>query len=447
MPIDSVHTRVAWGGTHAGIPGGWQRDTNFDEKFLQGDDQTYAAPANAGGAHDHGGVTVPHTHTAGAHSHSFSAVAAGPASGTSIKQSVSGLPDVIPYISPFTHPHGSITSPATQITYANQTMTVANDTPLPPYKKVIVIRPNNRWVDIPDDGICYTDEAVNPTGFDNHLLLSAMFARGAANGADADFGAFGSADHDHGGSTNAHTHTDTAHSHIAIASGLPPRGLRIESLVGAPTTAVMKLKHHNVSMVIKTLSDVSTDNTAATGTASNSPDYIKLKPIQNTSGAATTPIGVIAAFVGDVGAGEVPDNWQICDGNGDTFDCRDRQILGTIVNGEIGDTDVDDGVDTINNQTHTIAGAHGHTHTAAHNHTAHSGPIGGNLRNNTSPTNLVVGIIPLHTHVWNVTTTTPIMGTSAVTISAVDGRSAYRTVVWIKKLSASPQKPTMMSNF
>lgn len=452
MGIDSVNTRVLWSGTVAALANkpGWTRDDACDGRFLQGDDETYTGPSNAGGSHTH--TNSSHTHVGISHTHTFSGALAAPSSGVDIQQSASGLNDVVARTPPGgVHDHRSATSVSSTITYSSTSLTIASvdaDVSAPQYMQMIVIKPNDQWQDIPDDANCYTDETTAPTGFANDLFLSGLYVRGADAAGDGG-GTGGFVEHDHGTPAD-HDHDPALHLHLLSQVGTPSRAYQLQSNTGGTQTPVETLRHHDVTLMNKALADVSSDSAGATAASSNDPDYIKLRGIKNTSGVAATPVGVIAAFVGDVTAapdsGGIPPNWIICDGDGGlTEDCTDRQILSTTVNGDIGKTDVDDGVDTINSHTNAIAGTHNHTHTGPHDHTPNQSERPGHLRTVASPTNGVVGAA--HNHSWLVGTSIPQMLSASVTVDTADGRTAYRTVVWIKKISASPTAPRALSTW
>lgn len=425
MGVDSLDVRVFWPSTHASIPADWSRDTAFDEKFLQGDDSNYAGPANAGGSHEH--TDTGHTHTGNQHRHTFTGASAMPAV-TTIKQG-SGRADLAAFDPTWAHSHGLGYGAYQIITYQNEIVTIDTEDAMPPYMKLIVIKPDLVTKDIPDDAVCYTDETVLPTGFAKYAAIDDNFVRAPADGQDAALGGFGAATHDHDSPAGSHDHDIDVHGHDFAASG--PSNPSLPSLMGAPTTTVLAIRHHDVGMANQALSDLTATEVVVAATSSE-PAYIKLLGIQNTSGAATTPVGVIVAFVG--AAGTVPSNWQICDGNGDTIDCRDKQIWSTAADGEIGDTGGS------NTHTHTITGTHNHTH-GAHNHsTGGVNMSGARERTTGSPTeNVIPQIGGIHTHTWTINNATPTMQAASVTLSGTeDVRSAYRTVIWIKKLIERP---------
>lgn len=426
MGVGSLGVRVCWPKDDSGVdgvPSGWTRDTLCNDRFLQGADENYAGPANAGGSHDH--TANPHTHIGNPHRHGFTSAESAPAS-TDIKIGtrfpVAGF-DVLNE-----HSHTLANGAYSTIVYPNNIVTIDSEDAMPPYMKLIVIKPDRVTEDIPDDAVCYTDETALPTGFAKYAPLDDSFVRAPSDDADADLAGFGDATHDHNSPTHGHAPPDI-HDHTDALCGTSDPTQN--SLLGDPVVSVHHMAHHNVGMGTKVLPGPT--RTAVTVAATSSePAYIKLLGIQNTSGSPTTPVGVIVAFVG--AAGTVPSNWQLCNGVGDTLDCRDKQIWSTAADGEIGDVGGSD------EHTHTITGNHNHTH-SAHDHPTGSVTMTGIAARQTgTPSEKAIPQIGgIHTHTWTINTTVPTLQAAAVTLDGTeDVRSAYRTVIWIKKLIERP---------
>lgn len=423
MGVDSLDVRVFWPSTLGSIDPGWEQDAAFDDRFLQGDDAAYAAPADDGGVHGHTADPETHTHTGNPHTHVFSAGNAAPSTVT-VKFVTRGflwVPDAAPPTG--AHTHLSETSAGATITYQNKIVTINTTDALPPYRTMIVIKPKLVTADVPDDAVCFTDETPTgdglPTGFAKYAALDGRFVRGAnAGGANG-----GAATHDH--ASPGHDHDDDTHSHTQTISGDSDPAFR--TVTGTPEHITIPTKHHRVFLVGKVLNDVN-DRAITVDAFSSEPAYIELLGIQNTSGAATTPVGIIVAFVGD--ADDIPSNWQICDGNGDTLDCTDKQIKSTGVDGDVGDTG--------GNNTHThTSPTHDHTHAGGHNHTSNVTMYQAAVRQYEATLRNAPSA-GTHTHSWTIGMGTPTMQNTVVTMSTDDGRSAYRTVVWIKKLIERP---------
>lgn len=422
MGVDSLDVRVFWPSTSGSVDPGWSPDTAFVNKFLQGGDATYTGPADSGGIHSH--TADEHTHTGVAHTHSVSSAAVAPAATTVLMEDVNrGFDRVSLDDPPIQHSHSSSTSSAATITYQNETITINTTDAQPPYRTMVVIKPDLVTEDVPDDAVCFTDETPTgdglPTGFTKYAALDNRFVRGADLGGVDD----GVATHTH--ASPAHDHDDDIHSHVGATSGQATPTFQVGT--GSPQSTGRPVAHHTVSLLG---ANSAVDTAAVTVDAvSSEPAYIKLLGIRNTSGAATTPVGIIAAFIGD--ADDIPSNWQLCNGVGDTLDCTDKQIKSTGTDGDVGDTG---GSDT---HTHTTA-VHSHVHPAAHNHTATQTTILTKSRKNVTPTKNTVSSGVSHAHFWTVGTTTANTQTTAATMSTDDGRSAYRTVVWIKRMIERP---------
>lgn len=432
MPgVDSLSVRVGWPGAHAAPPTGWTRDTNFDERFLQGDDAGFAGSANGGDSHGH--TANSHTHTGNQHRHTFDTGVGVVASTTPVKEGTA-FPFMATISGALTHNHLSANGTYATIAYQDASVTIDSEDAQPPYQKLIIIKPDLVTSDIPDDAVCYTDEAVLPTGFAKYPVIDDDFVRGPSAGADAAVTGFGSVTHDHDSPADVHDHVIDVHAHGDANSG--PSNPHVRRASGSPNVIILQTVHHTVGMGNEALADL-TDTAVVIAAVSSEPAYTKLLGIQNTSGAATTPVGVIVAFVG--AASEVPSNWQLCDGNGDTVDCTNTQIKSTAADGEIGDQD-----GSSNTHTHTTT-AHGHTH-GAHDHPVGAVSMSGNLLRQTGSPSGAGIVTGTHLHApWSIDNETPTLQNATVTMNTVDKRSAYRTVIWIKKLIERPGPKALLA--
>lgn len=422
MGVDSLDVRVFWPSTHASIPSGWSRDTGFDERFLQGDDAGYTAPQDGGGEHSH--TPDEHTHIGDPHTHDFSSAHTVPTK-VWIKQHDRGfarVPDAGPPTG--SHRHLSIASNVATITYQvpDPTVTISSEDAAPPYKKMIVIKPDLATEDVPEHAVCFTDEVVLPTGFIKYAGLSEKFVRGAdEEGGDGGLTG-GDTEHDH--ESPEHGHDDNSHRHAATVCGFSDPTFRADAATEDETC--LPTKHHNVELDSKAAGGVA--GTAITvDAASSEPAYVKLLGIWNTSGAATTPIGIIAAFVGD--ADDIPSNWRLCDGTGDTIDCTNKQVKSTGTDEDVGDTGGNDSHDHASPE-------HGHAQ-SNHNHDTTAGMYQSRGYVAAAPLR-ATAVFGVHTHVWTVYIVVATMQNAGVGIQSADGRSAYRTMVWIKKLIERP---------
>ena len=428
MGFGTTRVRVLWPHDTGikPIPAGFTvngADADFDGRFLQGDDETFTGSANGGGTHTHADTTnggAGHNHLGDAHIHSVSA-------GVNTFTSNVGVNGGGFAGSHANHSHNASTSYITYITYDDANITLNDDTMTPLYVKATLLKPDDIGQDIPDDGVCFGDDADGaPDGY--HICdggggtvdYGGRYVLGTNVGGDGgDLG--GAMFHQHGGSTANHTHVADDHGHAAKICGSASATVSITVQDGTKSTAVSN--HHDVTLTSKALADVSNE-TATVANTVNDPDYVKLLGLQNTSGGALTPAGVILPFVGAVA--DIPKPWILCDGTGDSnVDCRDKQIkfTGSVVS--IGNTGGS------NAHGHTIGAGHIHTH-GAHNHSS--------TATLEKVARIGFGVWPLatanpHTHAWTIGNETPTMGVESHTLTVddtVDGRAPYRTVVFVK---------------
>jgi len=417
MAVDTTDIRALWPGTAASIPAGWTRDTNFDSKFLQG---FTSAGANAGGTHLH---SASHTHTGNSHTHS---VSAGTSTGTTIRGVASTGIIVTTDQCDAVHTHVATDLPAATITYDSRSVTAAAATANPPYFTVIIIKPDDTAQDIPDDAVVWTNE-TSITGFSvcdgvgGTPDLDGLFVLGAAAGADGG-GTGGSATHTHTASAS-HPHTPTAHAHGLV--DVPADPFLIHQNSGSVVSSTL---HHQCGGS----SGFTTNTSSSTPTfdaATSEPLYYTLLAIQNTSGAGSTPIGVITFYVG--AAASLPSTWGLCNGTGGRPNLTTRQIKCTSDTGSIGTTG---GATT---HTHNSP-VHGHTHSGSHTHTA--APQLTNEEADAELGSAQDGLNPFidnHTHTWTIATTTPTLQDATFTTGSGSTRAPYRTVIFVKRQAAA----------
>jgi len=422
MPVPT-DARVFWPESDASIPTDWTRDTNFDDHFLQGDDETFTGAATTAAATHLHSIPV-HTHTAATHSHRFSGAAASAISNSSRTSSK----PVVRYCVRWSHSHTQIGGNSTAVTYQNASAQNTGTTgALPPYYTMIMIGPDDALQDIPDDAVCFTDESTAPTGFSitdgtaGTPNLDDKFLLGADTGNDGG-GTGGTATHTH--TSSGHTHTANSHSHASITCGSATT-IGAFSPLSAPTPTTPSAWHHGVSMSSATSSNLDSDS-PSTDAISSEPAYIKLLGIQNTSGSATLPDDVVIPWVAS--AASIPAGWDLMDGGGTTTDCRDKQIKVTETPGEIGDT----------------GGADSHTHTVTHNHTTtgthtHSTGETDHLTTYTIDSGITITAKNAnHNHTWTVVAKDePDSDNASPVTDSKDVRYNYRTVVFIKKVTPS----------
>lgn len=420
MPI-SLDGRLIWTSTNASIPTDWSEDTDFTDKYMQGDDETFTESANGGSALV-GHTSDAHTHNGNSHNHALSGGSATP---RSRNVNVPGPPVVIP-TSGVTHTHASATSPSTTITYQNVTPSILSKAIHPSGVKIIIIKPDDANQDIPDDAVCFTNDTTLPTGFEktdgggSRPALNGKFLKGVDNDGDDSFlGVFGADTHTHNQSGLGHNHVQN-HTHSDFTSGNASPSV---SAAGTTGQDVLRLDHHTLRLSVR--STTTSTDTTITSAGSSLPEFIKVLGIQNTSAGATTPDGVIIPYVGSVAS--VPDGWVFCDGDGAGVpDLRDRQIRVTTVDGEI--------LGTGGSATHTHTIDHGHTE-STHGHSVTDPET--NQINRTAGVTAVAQADLLgqgHSHAWSGIDPTPTLDDTVATMSSDEARYLYRTVIFIKKM-------------
>ncbi len=445
MPVDSEDIRVFWFKGHASIPDQWSEDTDGSERYFQGEDSSWnpaTDPLTGGGAHNHT-EAANHTHQGIEHTHAFSA---GPASNTT---DVGVCADTPPYgmgqWCDSNHTHPAKASGGATLSYTSKSITIANATHNYPHLDVILLKPTSAGADIPPEALVFSESGTPPEGYANisghgdyQSAWNNKFLRGTTSSGDGG-GTGGSTTHKHsfthtGGSHAAtpstHTHPSVGASGGAEANTQPPWPYR--------QRIVRIVFHCNVSLAAGSAGSLS-DDTEYSDDAGFEPAWIKLLGIYNSSGMAATPVGVIVAFVG--ASGDIPDDWQLCDGVGadSDYNCTDKHVKMTVDVGSIGDTGGD------NNHTHTST--HGHNHDAAgHGHTAvvtlnsTSAVAGAGSAHNC----MNIAFFPgdQHDHVWTVDVAVPTVQDANVNFNSADGRAAYKNVLWIKRTAMTPKRPT-----
>lgn len=346
---------LIWTGTHAGIPTGWQRETAFDGKHLKA--WGTEDPNDTGGSNTHTHSESGHTHTLDAHTHAVVlAHYSGPSGATqNLSQNVND-----------NHGHSSANIGGTSGgTLQDPSVTWSSVNHEPPYNEVIFVKPSGGAAPFSDDLIIFWNSATEPDdnfdfcdGNNGTTDLRNKYLKGAAASGDAG-GSGGATSHQH---TVTHGHTASSHTHSGT-SGAEDNGGRRQD--GSQFTAARGNHRHTVNLSAATANVNDYTKTDAGSGDSIDLAHHRLALIQNTSGASKSPkLGMIGLWLGAVA--NVPAGWDVCDGNNDTPDLRNKYIKVINVTSEIGDTG--------GSNTHSHS-AVSHTHTATGTHT-HSGSTG-----------------------------------------------------------------------
>lgn len=417
MPLSTNHVGF-WPAAAATVPGNWTEDAAYQDRYLQGvADVTGAggtAPANGGAAtHLH---TTSHTHTGDAHTHTFSGSLVNPAGGAGCGFDYLGV-----VCSGYNHSHGNATSNAATITYQNDTTSTSAVAMQPPYLRVVAMSPDDALQEYPDDALAFADTDA-PTGYSladgNGGTVNAvdrwLIGREAA-GEDGGI-AGGAATHAQAQANHSHTPDDHGHVEKRCANS----DIFTRRLAGVNETPY-KRDHHDVELMLEPLADVSTDATVVNDAASE-PAYAKLLGIQNTSGGASTPEGLILGWKGT--AASIPSDWSLCDGTNGTPDLTGTQVKATATVGDIAATGGS------NTHPHAVD-AHGHTH-GVHNHGFYS-VVNVNTTGTTSGALATLSATSTKDgHTWTIGNTRPTMQNTGFNTDLADGRYLWRELLWIK---------------
>ena len=402
---------LIWDSTNATIPSGWERVTALDGKYPKAWSAS-VTPNQSGGANTHTHTGGGHSHTLTAHTHAVSLDYIND-SAVTIDENASGL-DI------GAHSHtsaniGGTTGGALQST----TVTWSSVNQEPPYHTVIFIKPSST-VGVIQSGICvHYNGATAPTGWNycngtsSTSDLRNKYLKGATTGGNA--GTTGGATtHQH---TITHGHTATVHSHSGTsgsASLTYRRANGNSANYDASTT-------HTHAITLSSTTDVISNytNTTAGSTDTVEPAYKKLGVIQNAGGSLK--VGIVGLWLGTTAS--IPNNWNLCDGDNDTLDLRDKFI-------KIGSTLANNN-DTGGANTHTHSNV-SHTHTASgtHTHTGSSGAPSVSMSRNGNGNNGTTS--NSHTHPLTVTAQTSTYSSTNITADTVSNQPTYLTVAYIQ---------------
>jgi hypothetical protein len=398
---------LAWSGTQASIPAGWEREVALDDYYPKA--WGVGTPNTTGGTNTHSHTATTHAHTMIAHGHtaSLSAETAGAidnenGSGTIVDQ----------------HTH---TATVTTVSGGGLITTVVNWTSVnhePPYYEVIFIKPTGTLTSIPAGAICHYNGGSVPSGWyycngsNSTPDLRSKYLKGATTDADAG-GTGGATTHSH---TVTHGHTANSHTHSSNCNA--STGDTRSHAGGQACSTDSHVHVVNLASTTDTVSDYS--NTTAGSGDTVEPAYKKSGLIMNSTGDLVG--GMIAWWIGDLVA--VPTGWVVSDGTNGTVDMTDKFIKAGTSLTQVGDTG------GANTHTHTAV-THTHVATGTHTHTGSSvassdtlGKNGGAGRGTSKPE---------HTHtvtsVQNVTAT--YNNADLDSGSAVDNQPAYKVTAYI----------------
>jgi hypothetical protein len=295
---------------------------------------------------------------------------------------------------------------------------VGND---PARLEVVFIESTGSPLGVPNNAVSITaDTAI--TGWTDFANATGRFIKGAAAAGDGGTTAASTLD-SHVHTVASHSHLGTAHTHPAGTSGSAASTNTVTSGANAVLNATTHA--HTVNVASSATADLANNTSAASGATSlgsNEPPFRNVRIRQNTSGAASFPVGLICAWRRSLGS--IPSGWALCDGTAGTPDLRAVYPKGATT--AIGTTG-----GSLTGHTHTTP-SHTHT-TTGHTHTqslasAATPTFGGQA------TTTITAATATHTHTAPATnSTTPTVGSSTSgTLIATTTEPPYEEVAFVQ---------------
>lgn len=434
MATIEANILIAWLSTVASIPSNWSRETTLDGRHIRGA-ANGADGGGTGGSNTHSHTTSSHTHGAGTHTHTVNS--SGAASGT-VGGDASGTAHAAD-----AHTHTSnADAGASGSTSGGQAPDTSSDNNEPEYVTSIFLKSNGSASDLPSNGYAWWNSTTAPSGWTfadgtgGTVDVRSKFLKGAATSADGG-GTGGTTTHTH--TMSSHTHGDVFGHYHDSTSNNNGAGFNVHGSGSAISVNLINHTHAlQHSSYNATLTMGSTNN--ASSTSSNNPPYKNIALVKNTSGAGSTPVGIICMWVGTLTS--VPSTWLVCDGTSSTPDMRTyfAQQPSTIsgVGGSGGSLTSSH---TAGTHDHTIA-SHTHTITVSNGATeaAHAGSSNSSINT--------------HTHTW---TGNAGSGTSATQTPTITNNTsvqpAYTDVIFVQyqgypsKVCTPPTKTLTLTSY
>ena len=406
IPQDVI---IIWPGNHGDIPSGWGRVTDLDTIFGKGTADG-VNPNVTGGATTHTHASS-HTHSLNSHSHT----------GTSGAHSV--------YVN---HSAPHLQGPATGHTHTYTTGSVGGTSgggPAwgavssdPEYIDVIYIASDGTPTGFPQNSMVLMNTSTAQAGWSQHSASKDKFLRGAAGSGNGG-GTGGSATHTHGG---AHTHSSPNHDHADATASTSAAGDGARDILASPQGSTGT--HYHTASMSSSGSNTSGSTTPTHSSTNGQPDFHTLWGITNGGGDDFLK-GAICMWLGTLG--NIPDDWELCDGTEgtdgeDTPDMRGKFVKLADSSGDIGDTGGDD--------NHTHAGDAAHTHSST-SHT-HSVTLGSQIGGTGAAAWVNAAAAPnkTHSHAAAASNATDpgLASANMTTDSNSDTQPAFRTVAFIQ---------------
>lgn len=291
MPVIPSDIIFMWPSTNASIPAGWSRETNLDDKFIQGspaagDGDLTTARGAANHSHNESGSHTPtqnsHTHTVS--SNTYTAPKTDP--GTLTERT--------------SHSHTSSTSAGATGTNQSASILVDNATNDLSFVRVIFIKSNGTPTGVPSNAYAFFESDSLPASWTR--VQGNRYVKGATAGGDGG-GTGGSNTHTH--TSPSHTHTQNSHSHAA-ANSTNATGTT-DDCIDDPVIPRARSTHVH-SMSLNSGTPTNQAFTVTINSGDSEPVYKKLNLINNGTGAADLPTSIVGLWGGTNAA--IPADWE-----------------------------------------------------------------------------------------------------------------------------------------
>lgn len=422
VPVGMI---VMWPGTAGSIPTGWVRETDLDGRYLKGIATAGTQPGVTGGAATHTHTVTPHVHDT-SHAHNMSGTTSAAVGSTTVNSNATPTTGTL---ATHTHSYGGNLATAT-VNSDTATPAIGSSANDPARIEQIWISSDGTPAGVPDLATAFMPDII-PAGWTSYTAASDRFIKGAPAAGDGGTTA-ASALPSHTHTIGAHTHAGISHTHTSPNTG-SAAGTN-GTFAGATPIHWVSSHNHPVTATNADTAALASGGSGSSDAASPSdPPYRNVRMNQNTSGGASLPIGLIAAWRQSIGS--IPENWQVCDGTNGTPDLLNRypRAATTSLGGAGGSPAA---------HSHSSP-AHTHT-TASHGHAITVGASASTGSTNASVTSPAVTLSNVaHTHTSsNSASTTPTVGNaSAGALQDTTTEPPFETVAFVQMISEPEPVP------
>ena len=238
------------------------------------------------------------------------------------------------------------------------------------------------------------------------------------------------------GGSDTHTHTSPNHTHTMINHTHSGRTYRssgdFETHGGGEEWASRDAHYHDFTSDGLVGGSIVGSITYAAG--SSLPPYHEVIFIEPD----TVPAQLLDGVIGLFGAGDLPANWDVCDGNNSTPDLEDKFLRGATTDADAGATG------GALSHTHSVSHSHG---SISHQHTVSTSGFGGSsdgTRYRTATVNgagAVVDINHRHTMTMGLTSETPSTYTGTAGSAETNVQPLHKLLRAVQNNNGAPSKP------